>query len=88
MLFDDVNLHHQRYPGYPGGLNLRQVNATFGQWQHNAGQDGGSLVANPKFIAVNPVAEHDFRMQPDSPAVSKLGFEQVDLRGSAVGPDW
>lgn len=75
------------FPGYPGArLNFRWVNASFAQWRAS-GQDGGSIVADPKFVAgPDPVGARDFRLRPDSPALA-LGFQQTDLR-TGVGPDW
>jgi len=49
------------------------------EWQA-AGQDQHSLIADPLFVDVE---KHDFRLQPDSPAL-KLGFQPIDL--STVGP--
>ena len=51
-----------------------------------AGHDQHSLIADPKFVNA---AEHDFRLQPDSPAF-QLGFAPIDT--SQIGlygdPDW
>ncbi|MBM3499968.1 MAG: hypothetical protein FJX74_15015, partial [Armatimonadetes bacterium] len=49
------------------------------EWQA-AGQDEHSAIADPLFVDVE---NHDFRLQPDSPAL-KLGFRPIDL--STVGP--
>jgi hypothetical protein len=52
---------------------------TLAEWQAS-GQDPHSLVGDPLFV--DP-ANHDFRLQPGSPAL-KLGFRPIDLSG--VGP--
>ena len=52
---------------------------TFKQWQA-LGMDGGSVVADPKFV--NP-GKYDFRLRKSSPAF-KLGFLPIDL--SSMGP--
>ena len=53
----------QTFPGYPGvRLNFRAVNASFAQWQAS-GQDSKSIVADPLFIAADPVKANDFRMR-------------------------
>ena len=59
--------------------------ATLAEWQAR-GHDRHSLIADPKFVNA---AEHDFRLEPDSPAF-KLGFIPIDT--SRIGlygdPDW
>ncbi len=52
---------------------------TLAEWQEETGQDRGSLVADPRFVAPE---QDDFRLRPDSPAL-QLGFEPIDL--STVG---
>jgi hypothetical protein len=55
---------------FPGNRNLQQ-------WQ-GQGHDEGSLVADPRFAAPE---KGDFKLLPDSPAVEKIGFTPIDLRG-------
>ena len=68
-----------------GPDRLRFYRRTFAEWQA-LGLDRHSLVADPKFV--DPAA-HDFRLQPDSPAL-RLGFQPFDI--SRVGlygdPAW
>jgi hypothetical protein len=52
---------------------------TFDEWKA-AGQDAGSIVADPLFV--DP-ANFNFNLRPGSPAL-KLGFKQIDM--STVGP--
>jgi len=53
------------------------------EWQ-KAGRDLHSIVADPRFV--NP-REHDFRVQPDSPALA-LGFVPIEIEGAGLcGPD-
>mgnify|MGYP003872972005 CR=1 FL=1 len=53
------------------------------EWQ-KAGRDQNGIVADPKFV--NP-KRHDFRLQPDSPAL-KLGFKPIDIGGAGLyGPE-
>jgi hypothetical protein len=52
---------------------------SFDDWQA-AGKDRHSLYVDPKFVDPE---NHDFRLQPDSPAFT-LGFQPIDL--DAVGP--
>ena len=52
---------------------------SFADWQ-KAGKDQHSLYADPKFVDPE---NHDFRLQPDSPAFV-LGFQAIDL--DRVGP--
>ncbi|MDD5675901.1 MAG: right-handed parallel beta-helix repeat-containing protein [Chitinivibrionales bacterium] len=53
---------------------------TFTQWQQKLGQDRGSIIADPLFVAPE---KGDFRLKPGSPAF-KLGFKEFDV--SMVGP--
>ena len=52
---------------FPGGLTL-------GQWQERRGQDGGSVVADPRFAAPE---QGDFRLMAGSPAL-QVGFKPFD----------
>jgi len=47
----------------------------FAAWQKKHGQDAHSLVADPKFLDARG---GDFRLAPDSPAITKLGFKPFD----------
>jgi len=57
----------------------------FETWQ-TKGNDVGSIVADPLFV---DVANDDFRLQPDSPAL-KLGFQPIDLSKTGLygDQDW
>jgi hypothetical protein len=70
----DRNLYWQA-----AGQPIDFAGKTFEEWQA-AGQDQHSFIADPLFVDVE---KHDFRLQPDSPAL-KLGFRPIDL--STVGP--
>jgi Right handed beta helix region len=67
------------------GDELSFMGLPFSQWQA-LGQDTESLIADPKFV--DP-ANHDFRLQADSPAL-KLGFRPFDAsRAGLYGdPEW
>ena len=69
------------------GLNYRAVNLSFAEYQSlGRGNDLGSVVADPLFLAKDPVESRDFRVAENSPAVAR-GFVPFDLRGM-VGPSW
>ena len=69
----------QTFPGYPGvRLNFRAVNASFAQWQAS-GQDSKSIVADPLFIAADPVKANDFRMRS---VIHSLSIAFTDSLGS------
>ncbi|MFZ5828739.1 MAG: right-handed parallel beta-helix repeat-containing protein, partial [Planctomycetota bacterium] len=53
---------------------LRFGKLTFAEWQKQ-GKDRHSVYADPKFV--DP-ANHDYRLQPDSPAL-RLGFRPIDI---------
>jgi hypothetical protein len=78
----DYNLYWDT--SHPAG-DFRFGDATFAEWQAR-GHDRHSLIADPKFV--NP-AQHDFRLQPDSPAF-QLGFVPIDTGqiGLYGDPDW
>ena len=61
------------------GSEIQFVNKSFDQWKA-AGQDLGSLIADPRFKNINA---YNFHLQPNSPATS-MGFRQFDL--STLGP--
>jgi hypothetical protein len=53
------------------------------EWR-KGGRDQNSIVADPRFV--NP-RKHDFRLQPDSPAL-KLGFMPIDISAAGLhGPE-
>lgn len=56
---------------FPGGLTLSQ-------WQAKRGHDAHSIVADPCFV---DVANDDFRLKPDSPAL-KVEFKPFDVSGA------
>ncbi len=68
-----------------GGDQLRFYRRTFAEWQ-SLGLDAHSRVADPRFA--DPAA-HDFRLQPDSPAL-QLGFVPLDISEAGLygDPDW
>ena len=59
---------------------------TLEKWQQDLGQDAQSVVADPQFVSV---ANRDFRLHPDSPAL-KLGFQPIDTStvGLVGSPEW
>ena len=72
-LFWDVSRKSLAFKDREGSINFRK-------WQ-KLGHDHHSLVANPK---CSKPKEDDFTLAPDSPAITRLGFEPIDL--SDVGP--
>ena len=56
------------------------------QWQQR-GHDKQSIIADPGFVNA---AEHDFRLKPNSPAITKLGFKPFDYTKAGVygEPSW
>lgn len=76
----DFNLFFDARPG-ASPENLKWSGATLSQWQQR-GHDVHSIVEDPLFAAP---AQHDFRLQNDSPAV-KLGFNPIDLGKVGVRP--
>lgn len=59
---------------------------TFAEWQA-AGADAHSIVEDPKF---ENAAARDFRLKPDSPAITKLGFTPIDISVAGLygDPEW
>ncbi|HEY5911842.1 MAG TPA: right-handed parallel beta-helix repeat-containing protein [Verrucomicrobiae bacterium] len=74
----DRNIYWDARPGAKNG-DTQFAGASQDQWRAR-GHDLHSAVADPLFVAP---AEHDFRLQPNSPAL-KLGFLPIDL--TQVGP--
>lgn len=64
------------------GTPINFAGMNFDEWQ-KSGKDAGSVIADPKFI--NP-DQHDFHLQPDSPAL-KLGFKPFDDTKAGVYGD-
>jgi hypothetical protein len=58
---------------FPGGLSLQE-------WRKATGQDEHSRIADPKF---KDAANHDFRLEPDSPALA-MGFRPFDASRAGV----
>lgn len=56
---------------------------TFAEWQA-AGNDTHSLIADPLF---ENAAARDFRLKPDSPAITKLGFQPIDISTAGLYGD-
>ena len=56
---------------------------SFAEWQQ-AGQDAGSLVADPQFVDAN---KRDFHLQRDQPAVAQIGFKPFDFAQAGVYGD-
>ena len=69
----------------PSGREIRLHGKTFAQWQA-AGYDAGSVVADPRFLALG---QHNYDLAEDSPARS-LGFQPFDTSRAGVygGADW
>jgi len=57
--------------------------ASLEQWQQR-GHDKQSIIAEPGFVNA---AERDFRLKPNSPAVTKLGFKPFDYTKAGVYGD-
>lgn len=82
---EQVVFHHNLYWNTAGPVDFNGL--TLEQWQALPGGKGkGSMVADPLFV--NP-AEHDFRLQSETPA-KKIGFQPFDyLRAGVYGdPAW
>jgi len=60
---------------------LKFSGASLESWRAR-GHDLHSIVADPRFMSAT---NHDFRLQPDSPAL-KMGFKSLDLRAVGVSP--
>jgi len=60
--------------------------ASLEQWQQR-GHDKQSIITDPGFVNA---AEHDFRLKPNSPAITKLGFKPFDYTKAGVygEPSW
>ncbi len=71
----DHNLYFQK-----GGQEVTFAGASLADWQKRTGQDRNSRIADPKFVDVD---HHDFRLQPDSPALA-IGFKPFDLTRAGV----
>eukprot|EP01050_Picozoa_sp_SAG11_P012177 SAG11_NODE_1338_length_5170_cov_4.262473_2_plen_748_part_00 len=57
---------------------------TFAAWQAH-GKDVSSIVADPEFVAeVGAAGPTSFALKPISPAITKLGFQPIDI--SDIGP--
>lgn len=75
----DSNLYYEASGApveFPGGLSLEA-------WREATGQDEHSMVADPRFV---DAANHDFRLQPGSPAAS-VGFKPFDASKAGVRGD-
>jgi len=68
---EEPNIAHARPPEGMSAWN----------WWRQAGQDTGSVVADPMFV---DAPAGDYRLQPGSPALA-LGFEQIPL--DRIGPE-
>jgi hypothetical protein len=75
----DLNLFWDTEGGQPSFVDSNGE-IDYADWQAH-GHDRHSLVADPQCAAP---ADGDFALAPDSPAISGLGFEPIDL--STVGP--
>lgn len=65
------------------GADVSRMEVAGGTWEQwkARGHDTRSLVADPLFV---DAAQRNFRLQPQSPAVVRLGFQPIDIR--SVGP--
>jgi parallel beta-helix repeat protein len=68
----NVKLDHNLYFN-AAGQPIKFEGMDLAAWQAT-GKDQGSVIADPKFVNA---AKHDFRLQPDSPAL-KIGFKPFD----------
>ncbi len=71
---DHFLLDHNLYWNAAGKPVTFFGNLTLAQWQAKRGQDKGSILADPRFVAPD---KDDFRLRPDSPALA-LGFKPFD----------
>ncbi len=78
---DHFLLDHNLYWDY-AGQPIKFAGKTFAEWQA-AGQDKGSIIADPKFADPN---RHDFRLADDSPAFG-LGFQRFDPSEAGIRRD-
>jgi hypothetical protein len=70
-------LDHNLYWHADGQGVLFTKELDFAAWQKKYGQDKNSLVADPRFVDPR---NGDFHLQPDSPAIAKLGFKPFDYQ--------
>jgi len=76
----DGNLYWD-YRSGRDSTTLKFSGASLESWRAR-GHDLHSIVADPRFMSAT---NHDFRLQPDSPAL-KMGFKSLDLRAVGVSP--
>jgi len=75
-LDNNLYYHAGKPVKFPGGLSIEQ-------WREDRGQDEHSIIADPRFV---DVANDDFRLQDDSPAL-KIGFKPFDIsKAGRQGP--
>ena len=70
------------HPDFTFGIG-GDVQKTFAEWQA-AGHDTQSIVADPLF---ENAAARDFRLKPESPAITKLGFKPIDISTAGLYGD-
>jgi len=68
-------LDHNLYWQAGGKPLMFTKDMDFKAWQAKSGQDKHSIVADPEFLDAR---QGDFRLKPDSPAITKLGFSPFD----------
>ncbi len=62
------------------GFEVEFAGKSLDEWQAT-GQDRRSIIADPLF---RNVSEFDFRLDPDSPAITRLGFQPIDISGAGL----
>jgi hypothetical protein len=82
---NSYTLDHNLYWRADGKPVMFAEDMDFEGWRNRHGQDAHSIIADPKFL---DAPGGDFRLQPDSPAITQLGFQPFDYAkaGRATKP--